>query len=120
MNKIYFRFKSHPGDFLRNSEITEMPNPDENLEEFLIWFLENYQSDKRIAHINDLSKLIDNEFSDENDKANFLKIIGIKTENELISEIEIVENELKTEAYKNFYNLVLTNKIEILNINERK
>ncbi len=119
MKKIYFRYKVHPGDFLRNSDIIELPNPGNNLEVFLIWFLNNYQIDKRIAYIDDLAKLLNNEFLDENEKKRFEKINGNKTREELLTEIGLIENELKAEAYNNFYHLLLSNKIEILTDNEK-
>ncbi len=119
MNKVCFKYKSHPGDFFRNVEINVLPDPDNNLEDFLIWFLDNYQSDSRITYIDDLSKLADDEFVDENDKQIFEKKVGNKTKNELLIEIKEVENELKTEAYRNFYNLLLSNKIKIVVDNEK-
>jgi hypothetical protein len=114
MKKILFKYKEHPGDLFRNTDVIELPNPDNNLEDFLIWFLDNYQSDKRIAHIDDLSKLVENEFLDENEKERFKNFIGNKTQEELLSEIELIENELKAEAFRNFYYLLLSNKIEIV------
>ena len=113
MNKSYFKYKSHPGDLLRNSDITELPNPENNLEDFLIWFLDNYQSDSRVSYIDDLSKLVDDEFIDENDKMKFENKIGNKSKSDLMEEIRMIENELEMEAYKNFYHLLLSNKIEI-------
>jgi hypothetical protein len=118
MNKIYFKYLSHPGDFFRNEKINELPNPDNNLEDFLIWFLNNYQSDHRVSYMDDLFKLVNNEFVDENEKIKFEEKIGNKTKNELKHEIRGVENVLKTEAYTNFYNLLLSNKIEIIVDNE--
>lgn len=114
MSKVYFKYKSHPGDLLRNSEINELPDPDNNLEDFLIWFLDNYQSDSRISYIDDLSKLVDDEFMDANDQVIFEKKVGNKSKSELMEDIKFLENELKAEAYKNFYLLMLSNKIEIL------
>lgn len=119
MNKIYFKYKSHPGDLLRNSELTELPNPEDNLEDFLIWFLDNYQSDSRLSYIDDLSKLVDDEFVDQNDKVKFENKIGIKSKREIIEEIRVIENELEVEAYKNFYHLLLSNKIQIVANNEK-
>jgi hypothetical protein len=114
MEKLYFRYKVHPGDFLRNSDVVELPNPNDNLEDFLIWFLRNYQSDNRITYIDDLYKLLHNEFSNESDKADFIKQIGTKSVAEIQEEISLVESELKSEAYENFYHLILSNKIEII------
>lgn len=119
MKKIFFRFKVHPGDLLRNTDIVELPSPNENLEDFLIWFLRKYQSDDRIAHLDDLNKLLHNEFSSEIDKTDFIKQIGTKTDNEVQEEINLVEDELKGEAYKNFYHLLLSNEIEIVS-NDKK
>ena len=115
MKKVYFRYKIHPRDFFRSTDVIELPNANENFEEFLIWFLDNYQSDDRIAYLDDLYKLLYNEYSNENDKFSFIKQIGCNTENEIREEINLRENKLKEEAYKNFYNLLLTNQIEILN-----
>jgi hypothetical protein len=92
----------------------ELPNPDKNLELFLIWFLDNYQSDKRIAHIDDISKIINDEFIDLDEKSNLKPIRVDKSKEELLIEITLVENELKAEAYKNFYHLLLSQKIEII------
>jgi hypothetical protein len=114
MSTKYFRYKSHPGDFFRNAAVDELPNPETNLEAFLVWFLPNYQSDPRIAHLDDVSKLVYDEFTDENAKDKVVGIVGNKTKAELLSEIELLENQLKLEAYKNFYHLFLTNKIEFL------
>jgi hypothetical protein len=114
MSKVYFKYKSHPGDLLRNSEINELPDPDNNLEDFLIWFLDHYQSDSRISYIDDLSKLVDDEFMDANDQVKFEKKVGNKSKSEMMEDIKLLENELKAEAYKNFYRLLLSNKIEIL------
>ncbi len=114
MKRVYFRYKTHPGDLLRNSNFMELPNPDKNLELFLIWFLDNYQSDKRIAHIDDISKIINDEFIDLDEKSNLKPIRVDKSKEELLIEITLVENELKAEAYKNFYHLLLSQKIEII------
>jgi hypothetical protein len=119
MSKVCFKYKFHPGDLLRNSEKTELPNPDSNLEDFLIWFLDNYQSDSRISYIDDLSKLVDDEFDDENAKVIFEKKVGNKTKSEIMQDIKILENELKAEAYNNFYHVLLSNKIEIVTDNEK-
>ncbi len=119
MNKLYFKYKVHQGDFLRNTDIVELPNPNDNPEDFLIWFLSNYQSDNRIAYIDDLYKLLYNEFSTEEGKAEFINQIGPKTDKEIQEEINLIEDELKIEAYSNFYNLLLSNKIEIISDNEK-
>ncbi|MGC4127978.1 MAG: hypothetical protein QM564_00140 [Bergeyella sp.] len=114
MNKVYFKYKEHPGDFFRNTDIAELPNPQKDLESFLVQFLPNYQSDERIAFLDDLYKLIDDDFFDEKDKVEFVHQIGIKSNAELKTDIQLLENDLKQSAFKNFYNLVQQNKIEII------
>lgn len=114
MSKVYFKYKEHPGDFFRNTDIVELPNPQEDLESFLVQFLPNYQSDERITFLDDLSKLIDDDFFDENDKIEFINQIGNKSKDELRTEIQLFENDLKHSAFKNFYNLVQQNRIEII------
>lgn len=114
MNTISFKYKQHPGDLLRNADLVQLPNPTENLEDFLVWFLNNYQSDDRVAYLDDLFKLLHNEFDDSTEEEKFIKMIGKKTEKEIEKEIKSVENVLKNEAYKNFYDLILNNKIELI------
>lgn len=119
MNKVYFKYKEHPGDFFRNTDIAELPNPQYNLESFLVQFLKHYQSDERVTYIDDLHKFLDNDFFNEEDKNNFIKIIGNKTEQEIKDEIQHIEIELKNEAFENFYNLALTKQIEIIENGEK-
>jgi replication fork clamp-binding protein CrfC len=114
MRKIYFKYKIHPGDLLRNTDSVELPNPDENLEDFLVWFLDKYQSDNRIAYLNDLYLLLDNEFSNDPEKLNAGDHLKDKTEKEIQEEITKIENNCKDEAYRNFYHLLLTDNIEIV------
>lgn len=114
MSNVQFKYKKHPQDLLRNTDVILLPNPKEDLESILVQFLKHYQSDERIAYIDDLYKYIDNDFSNEEDKLNFIKINGKKNEKEIKDEIQRIEIELKNEAYENFYNLVLTGQIEII------
>ena len=114
MNMLYFRYREHPGDFYRNTDVIPLPNPQIDLENFLVQFLTHYQSDERITYVDDLYKFIDDDFYDENDKKEFIKSIGNKTEKAIKQEIQNIEIELKNEAFSNFYNLVRTQQIEIL------
>ena len=114
MNKVSFKYKEHPGDLLRSTDLVELPDPYKNTEEFLIWFLVNYNSDERVGYFNDLFKLLDKEFSDEVEEVKFLEIFGKQTDTEIRQEIAIVEDELRNAAFRNFYNLILNNKIEII------
>ncbi|TDG35680.1 hypothetical protein EZJ43_11700 [Pedobacter changchengzhani] len=113
MKKIYFRYREHPGGFLRNTDITELPNIDNDLEDFLVWFLKNYQSDDRVTQLDDLYKLLDDEFTNENDKADFTESLGALSDREIVELIKIKEKELKDEAFQNFYSLILNDKIII-------
>jgi phage-related protein len=114
MENKFFRYKTHPGDFLRNTDIIQFPNPDKNLEEFLISFLNHFQSDNRIAYLDDLYKLMYDEFDDESDKLRIIEEVRNKNISEIKEEISYLETELKNEAYRNFYQLLLENKIEII------
>ncbi|MBC7383141.1 MAG: hypothetical protein H7296_09130 [Bacteroidia bacterium] len=114
MKNLKFKYITHPGDFFRNTDVLELPNPDENLEDFLIWFCTNYMSDDRVAYLDDLYKSFHDEFTNEEDRIVFMKSADIKTYSEIQEEIQSVEASLKHEAYVNFYQLLLTNKIEII------
>ena len=110
---MFFKYNTHPGDLFRSTDIIHLPNPDDNQEEFLVQFLDNYQSDQRIAYINDLFKSQDDEFSSDFKKEQYTKLIGNKSHEELKSELKSLQNDLTNEAFKNFYNLLLNNKIEL-------
>lgn len=114
MNKLYYKFKEHPGDFFRNTDVNELPNPKEGLENFLVQFLKHYQTDNRVSYLDDLYKLLYNEFISEEDKNKFIQLIDCKTDQEIKDKIQIIECELKNEAFENFYNLVLTKQIELI------
>lgn len=59
-------------------------------------------------------KLYNDEFEDEKDMLNFVEYIGgSKTKQEIKMEINEVEDDLTFRAYKNFYQLILEDKIEI-------
>ena len=119
MNNVYFKFKKHPGDFLRNTDVIKLPNPQENLENFLVQFLRLYQSDERVAYLDDLYKLLDNDFFNEEDKNEIIQLSSCKTDQEIKNKIQLVESELKNEAFKNFYNLVQTKQIEFIENGEK-
>ncbi|WP_028666539.1 hypothetical protein [Runella zeae] len=114
MDNVYFKYKKHPKDLLRSTDVMMLPDPIENLEGFLVQFLKCYQSDERVAYINDLYKFLEEGFLDEEDKGSFIEIIKNKTDKEIEDELLRVEAELKNEAYINFYNLVQDNQIEII------
>jgi len=113
MPNTYFKFKAHPGDLLRNAEENELPDPDTDLEAFLVWFLDDYQKDSRLAYIDDLAKRLDGVIDDVFE----MEHLGLRVEKasklELELEIATIEKTLKAEAYSNFYRLLLEHKIEI-------
>ncbi len=58
MRKIYFKCKTQPGDLLRDTSVVKLPDPETNLEDFLVWFLPDYQSSNDVAYLNDLAKML--------------------------------------------------------------
>lgn len=113
--QVYFRFREHPEDLFRSTDIIKLPDPDKDQDTFLVQFLPNYQSDQTIAYINDLYKLKHNKVSDEDDKDNILETVGGKILEQVDEEIKSVTQELYNQALRNFYDLVLENRIEIKN-----
>jgi hypothetical protein len=112
--EIYFKFREHPGDFFRNTDVVKLPNPNTDLESFLVFFLNRYQSDERVSSINDFYKLLHNEIEDESEKQNLIDEFNIKSINQIKEEINLIELQLKNEAYMNFYKFVNENRIEII------
>ncbi|MCX8524919.1 hypothetical protein OF897_13450 [Chryseobacterium formosus] len=120
MKNVFFRFREHPGDLLRGTSTIQLPDPEKDLDTFLVQFLPLYQTDNTVAYLNDLYKLYYDDFQDEEDLLEFIKYIGgEKTKDELKSEIDNIEKELINEAYENFYRLILENKIEIITDGEK-
>ncbi|MDO5665466.1 MAG: hypothetical protein Q4G63_09450 [Bacteroidia bacterium] len=117
---LFFRYINHPGDFFRNTDFVELPDPDKDLEKFLIWFLTNYQSDDRIAYLDDLYKIKYDEFYSDLEKSKFIDENNLKNEISIKQEIDSIENKLKHEAYQNFYHLLLNKKIELVNHYEKQ
>jgi hypothetical protein len=115
MSTPSFHYTTHPGDLFRNTSVVELPNPETHLEDFLIWFLDCYQTDDRVAYINDLYKLLHNEFRNDEDRIAFMDEIGHLSHSEIQNEIKEVEENLKAEAYENFYCLLRDNKIVLVN-----
>ena len=114
--QVYFRFREHPGDLFRSTDIIELPDPnDKGSDDFLVQFLPNYQSDQTVAYLNDLYKLLNDEFSNDEEKANILEFIEDKTLEQVDEEIKTITQELHIKALNNFYELILNNRIEIIN-----
>ncbi|RZK53876.1 MAG: hypothetical protein EOO87_11890 [Pedobacter sp.] len=119
MDNVYFKFKEHPGDFLRDTNFIALPNPKEDVEGFLVQFLRSYQTDDRVAYLDDLYKLLHNEFSTNEDRNNFATLIKFENSEEIKDEIYSLETELKNEAFENFFYLVQTKKILFINDGEK-
>lgn len=111
----YFRFREHPGDLFRSTDIIKLPDLDKDQNTFLVQFLPNYQSDQTVAYLNDLYKIFHDEFNDNEDRANILETVGDKTLELVDKEIRTVTQELYNQALRNFYELILNNNIEIIN-----
>ena len=114
IENVYFRYKEHPGDFFRDISPIELPNPKTNLEEFLVSFLKDYQGDSSVAYLDDLYKLLFDEFSNEVDQNKFIQLYGKRPIEALNAEIKLTEENLLAEAYKNFYFYLSNDKIEII------
>lgn len=112
--KVSFRYVEHPGDLFRNTDVMELPNPKLDLESFLVQFLPHYQSDLRIAQLNDLLKLLEDDFSDESAKQRQIEVYGVVAEKEISSKVKLLEEELTIEAYKNFYHQLQSKQLEIV------
>lgn len=120
MNKIYFKFKEHPGDLFRNTDIIELPNPCQDLESFFVNFLNHYQSDNRVSELDDLYKFIYNEFDNQKAKNDLIVKHNLNSNEDAQLIINSIEDELKNEAFGNFYNFLLDNKIELIQSYEKQ
>lgn len=112
-NKILFQYKEHPGDFYRDSSIQELPDPYLQQQDFWVWFLPKYQNDETVSLLNDLYKIQDGCFWDENEKAEFMSRNEINNNTELDEKIDQIEEYLTFKSYKNFYQLIRDGKLEI-------
>jgi len=115
--QVYFRFREHPGYLFRDTDLLELPDPDKDQDSFLVQFLPNYQSSQTVAYLNDLYKLRD--YDSDEDRANIIDRVGDLTSEEVENEIDSVTQVLYFDALINFYDLVLNNKIEIVNEEEK-
>lgn len=113
--KAFFKFKEHPGDFFRNTDLVKLPDINKDFDEFLIQFLPNYQSDNTVTYLDDLYKLLFDEFESICHKKNFISTSGITCKEKIQEEIELTIERLKYKALDNFYRLLYSQKIEVLN-----
>lgn len=107
----YFHFPQHPGDFFRNESPRILPDPQEDLESFLLCFLEHYQSDVRVMRLNDFYKKLHNDFESDAEEQHFEAHYGSFSDNELLAQIQTMEDQLKQEAYQNYKDWICSGKI---------
>lgn len=119
MQNIYFHYTNHLGDLFRNTDATPLPDPKEDLETFLISFLDKYQSDERVFLLNEYYKLLYHEFETEAEELAF-KEEDILSDIQTVERIEELGNLLRMEAYQNFHNLVFNTKKTVYKIGELK
>jgi len=117
MNKTYYRIKKSNLTSSWKTMAHEFPDPVKDAEEFLVQFLPWYETDNQVTYLDDLYKLLFDEFQSESDKINFIEFCNLTEESEIKDEIIRTEKALKIRAYDNFYSLVKNNKIEILDTN---
>lgn len=79
-----------------------MPNPDIDLEAFLVAFLDCYQSDARVTLLNDLYKLQNNEFESEIEEQKFMNSLSSEELANMEQTIQNIESELRLEAELNY------------------
>lgn len=98
---VYFKFKNHPGDLLRDCSINKLPNPLTDEEDFWTYFHPNYQNSIDIALINDL----------------FLKLEIDPFNSILKNDIELLRNKITFDSFVNFYRQVSIGNIIIIQKN---
>ena len=114
MKNSYFRYKVHPGDLFRNTEFQKLPDSETETEDFLVWFLKDYSKDNRVAYINALYKLYHDEFQEESEKQKFIEYCELTSSSAIEEEISQQTEQLKKEAFENFYWLIRSGMIEVL------
>lgn len=110
--EILFRFKEHPGDLLRNTSISHLPEMASD--DFVISFHPCYQNSQDIANLNDLYKIWYDELSDEDDDNIFINEFRDKTKEDINRIIHEYECKINHYCCQHFYHLVRTGTIEII------
>jgi hypothetical protein len=108
------RFKMHPRDFFRDTHPVELPDPEVDLERFLVLFLDDYSRDDRIAQLDDLSKLLYGELPSMEAEDEIKTRFAFTGHDEIAQEIQRLEANLTMEAYVNYYRWVRTGRLEVL------
>ena len=109
---ILFRFKEHPGDLLRNTSISLLPEM--GSEDFVISFYPCYQNSQDVANLNDLYKIWYDELSDEDDHNIFINEFRNNTKEDINRLIHEYEFKINHDCCQHFYHLVRTGTIEII------
>ena len=78
MKNILFKFKKLPSDLLRGTSTLQLPDPEKDLDTFLVQFLPLYQTDNTVSYVNDLYKLLDDDFQDDDDLIKFINFLNSK------------------------------------------
>ncbi|MBX3244578.1 MAG: hypothetical protein KF685_09005 [Acidobacteria bacterium] len=111
---MYFQFRSHPGDLLRNTDVIKLPDPISEQETFWVWFHPCYQNSDDIFLLNRLYKVNEKEVDSEEERREFEKDFGILTEATIADEIKKLEAKITVDAFQNFYHLIHSGQIHIL------
>ncbi|HLS29559.1 MAG TPA: hypothetical protein VK021_01740 [Flavobacteriaceae bacterium] len=108
---LYFKYNNPPSNFI-DKEIHLLPNPQQDIQGFLGWFLKDYQSDERVEHLRELYKLKGEKSDSKAEKQ------SSTTKNQVEEEIMTLEDDLRLEACENFYKLLMENTVEIVSQDE--
>ena len=113
MEKIYFKYNEQTKDWFWDEKTHALPNPQKDIQQFLNWFLKDYETDKRVLYLKDLYKIRSKSLKIEEEQEIKLKY-KLKPESEVEEEIKNLEENLRLEACENFYELLMQNKIKIV------
>lgn len=119
MEKIYFKYNEQPENMFWDEKIHSLPNPQKDIQQFLNWFLKDYETDKRVLCLKDLYKIKSKALKAEEEQEIKLKY-NLKPELPVEEEIKTLEGNLRLEACENFYELLMQNKIKIVDQEEEK
>lgn len=114
--KMYFRFKKHPSDLLRDTSIQPLPDPVREQETFWVWFHPCFQISDDVSELNDLYKILHDEEFDEDFKADnpWYDYYSSMSKEEIISAIAEYEQAITHQSLENFYRLVRNGEVEII------
>jgi|GEM_PF-6250604 len=117
MEKIYFKYNEQTKDLFWDEKNHSLPNPQKDIQQFLNWFLRDYKTDERVLYLKDLYKLKNKEFNTAKEQEIIVKY-NLKPDAKIEEEIQNLEEKLRLEACENFYDLLMKNKIKIVDQTE--